>query len=179
MNKLKEEFANTELVKRIQSLEYIIDNNNVLNEKLASLKALQKKMINAKEFNQVNQYKAYKKEYDSLYEEILEFPFVEEYLDLLEQANNTLLDICYIIENKINNEVYDEVLEMFSQVLHKEKDKISGNDHFIFDLGGTSLEYITLLINLKSKYEMDFNFGEGESCYTVYEIVNYILKKRD
>ena len=81
-------------------------------------------------------------------------------------------------ENKINNEVYDEVLEMFSQVLHKEKDNISGNDHFIFDLGGTSLEYITLLINLKSKYEMDFNFGEGESCYTVYEIVNYILKKR-
>lgn len=82
-------------------------------------------------------------------------------------------------ENKINNEVYDEVLEMFSQVLHKEKGNISGNDHFIFDLGGTSLEYITLLINLKSKYEMDFNFGEGESCYTVYEIVNYILKKRD
>ena len=105
MNKLKEEFANTELVKRIQSLEYIIDNNNVLNEKLASLKALQKKMINAKEFNQVNQYKAYKKEYDSLYEEILEFPFVEEYLDLLEEANNTLLDICYIIENKINKEL--------------------------------------------------------------------------
>lgn len=82
-------------------------------------------------------------------------------------------------ENKINNEVYDEVLEMFSQVLHKEKDNISGNDHFIFDLGGASLEYITLLINLKSKYEIDFNFGEGESCYTVYEIVNYILKKRD
>lgn len=82
-------------------------------------------------------------------------------------------------ENKINNELYDEVLEMFSQVLHKEKGNISGNDHFIFDLGGTSLEYITLLINLKSKYEMDFNFGEGESCYTVYEIVNYILKKRD
>ena len=105
MNKLKEEFANTELVKRIQSLEHIIDNNNVLNEKLASLKALQKKMINAKEFNQVNQYKAYKKEYDSLYEEILEFPFVEEYLDLLEEANNTLLDICYIIENKINKEL--------------------------------------------------------------------------
>ena len=50
MNKLKEEFANTELVKRIQSLEHIIDNNNVINEKLSSLKALQKKMINAKEF---------------------------------------------------------------------------------------------------------------------------------
>ena len=105
MNKLKEEFLNTDLVKRIQSLEKIIDNNPTLNEKLNSLKDLQKKMVNAKEFNQINQYKAYKEEYDKLYAEILEFPFVEEYLELLEQANNTLLDICYIIENKINKEL--------------------------------------------------------------------------
>ena len=105
MNKLKEEFLNTDLVKRIQSLEKIIDNNPPLNEKLNSLKDLQKKMVNAKEFNQINQYKAYKEEYDKLYAEILEFPFVEEYLELLEQANNTLLDICYIIENKINKEL--------------------------------------------------------------------------
>lgn len=105
MNKLKEEFLNTDLVKRIQSLEKIIDNNPTLNEKLNSLKELQKKMVNAKEFNQINQYKAYKEEYDKLYAEILEFPFVEEYLELLEQANNILLDICYIIENKINKEL--------------------------------------------------------------------------
>lgn len=105
MNKLKEEFLNTDLVKRIQSLEKIIDNNPPLNEKLNSLKDLQKKMVNAKEFNQINQYKAYKEEYDKLYAEILEFPFVEEYLELLEQANNILLDICYIIENKINKEL--------------------------------------------------------------------------
>ena len=105
MNKLKEEFLNTDLVKRIQSLENIIDNNPTLNEKLNSLKDLQKKMVNAKEFNQINQYKAYKEEYDKLYAEILEFPFVEEYLELLEQANNILLDICYIIENKINKEL--------------------------------------------------------------------------
>ena len=37
MNKLKEEFLNTDLVKRIQSLEKIIDNNPTLNEKLNSL----------------------------------------------------------------------------------------------------------------------------------------------
>ena len=101
MNKLKEEFLNTELVKRIHSLEKIIDNNQELNQKLDSLKELQKKMVNSKEFNQINQYKVYKEEYDTLYNEVLEFPFVEEYLELLEEANNTLLDICYIIENKI------------------------------------------------------------------------------
>ena len=105
MNKLKEEFLNTDLVKRIHRLEKIIYNNPTLNDKLSSLKDLQKKIVNAKEFNQINQYKAYKEEYESLYEEVLEFPFVEEYLDLLEQANNTLLDICYIIENKINKKL--------------------------------------------------------------------------
>lgn len=105
MNKLKEEFLNTDLVKRIQSLENIIDNNQVLKDKLKSLKELQKKMVNAKEFNQFNQYKSYKEEYDVLYEEVLDFPFVEEYLDLLEEANNKLLDICFIIENKINKEL--------------------------------------------------------------------------
>lgn len=105
MNKLKEEFLNTELVKRIHSLENYIDNNETLNSKLKELKDLQKKMVNAKEFNQINQYKLYKEEYDKLYNEVLDFPFVEEYLELLEEANNKLLDICYIIENKINNEL--------------------------------------------------------------------------
>ncbi len=105
MNKLKEEFLNTELVKRIHSLEKVIDSNVELNNKLDTLKELQKKMVNSKEFNQINQYKVYKDEYDRLYTEVLEFPFVEEYLDLLEEANNKLLDICYIIENKINNEL--------------------------------------------------------------------------
>ena len=105
MNKLKEEFLKTDLVKRIQSLENIIDNNQELKDKLKSLKELQKKMVNAKEFNQFNQYKSYKEEYDVLYEEVLDFPFVEEYLDLLEEANNKLLDICFIIENKINKQL--------------------------------------------------------------------------
>ena len=105
MNKLKEEFLNTDLVKRIHSLEKVIDNNENINSKLIELKELQKKMVNAKEFNQINQYKVYKEEYDDLYDEILEFPFVEEYLELLEEANNKLLDICYIIENKINKEL--------------------------------------------------------------------------
>ena len=59
MNKLKEEFLNTELVKRIHSLEKYIDNNEELNSKLKELKKLQKKMVNAKEFNQINQYKEY------------------------------------------------------------------------------------------------------------------------
>ena len=74
----------------------------VLKEKIDALKNKQKQMINAKEFNQWNQYAIYKKEYDNIYKDILEYPFMEEYLDLLNEANEILGNISYIIENKIN-----------------------------------------------------------------------------
>ena len=60
-------------------------------------------MVNAKEFNQWNQYAIYKKEYENIYNEILEYPFMEEYLSLLHEANEILGNISFIIESKINN----------------------------------------------------------------------------
>lgn len=77
----------------------------------------------------------------------------------------------------INEEIYNDVIEVFSEVLGTNKESIESNAHFIFDLGGSSLEYLTLLIKLKEKFEMDFNFKEDEQCYTVYDIVKYILKR--
>lgn len=92
----------SELVKRIHNLENIIDNSPMLNSKLADLKKIQKQMVNAKEFNQTNQYLVYKKQYDDLYQTILDYPFVEEYLDLLDEANFMLNEVTTIIEKKIN-----------------------------------------------------------------------------
>jgi len=82
-----------------------------------------------------------------------------------------------VSDEEINQELLSEVITVFSEILNKNINEIKINDHFIFDLGGSSLEYITLLIKLKEKYEMDFNFNEGENCYSVYEVVNYILKR--
>lgn len=81
-----------------------------------------------------------------------------------------------VSEEKINEQLVEGVKLIFKEVLNSNQE-ISIHKHFIFDLGGSSLEYITLLLKLKQKYEMDFSFLEGESCYTVYEIVNYILKR--
>ncbi len=105
MNKLKAEFENLPLVKRIKELEHFIDNNANLNALLVKLKEIQKKIVNAKEFNQPKQLAIYKKEYDNVYATILDFPFVEEYLDLLEEANQKLLDISNIIEKTINDKL--------------------------------------------------------------------------
>ncbi|MDE6047274.1 MAG: YlbF family regulator [Anaeroplasmataceae bacterium] len=102
MNDLKEAFQQEAVVKRIHELENYIDTNIELKEKMQNLKLLQKQMVNAKEYGQSKQYALYNDEYQKLYQQILDYPFVEEYLDLLEEANQMLITVTNIIETKIN-----------------------------------------------------------------------------
>lgn len=88
---------------RLKELEKYIDNNPKINSKINELKDIQKKMVTSKEFNQLNQYKEYKNQYDSLLNEINDLPFVEEYLELLEIVDNILKGLTDNIEYKIEN----------------------------------------------------------------------------
>ena len=105
MNELKQAVVSLPLVKRVQEIERYIDSNLELKKNIDALKELQKKMVHAKEFQQPKQYQVYKKEYDELYQMILDQPFVEEYLDLLEEANSILGEITGLIESKINTKL--------------------------------------------------------------------------
>ncbi len=108
MNSTKEiiEYLNNlEEVKRFKKLEEIINNNLTIKNKLNELNDIKKKMVNSKEFNQINQYSIYKKEYDKTYNELIDMPFVEEYFELKEYVynllNNLKNDIEYQIEELI------------------------------------------------------------------------------
>jgi len=96
---------NLEEVKRFKKLEEIINNNHTIKNKLNELNDIKKKMVNSKEFNQINQYSIYKKEYDKIYNELIDMPFVEEYFELKEYVynllNNLKNDIEYQIEELI------------------------------------------------------------------------------
>lgn len=105
MNKLIDAVSDLELIKRLKDLEVKLDNSVELTNKINDLYLKQKQMVNAKEFNQWKQYAIYKEEYQKIYDEILEYPFVGEYLELLEAANDLIGNISYIIENKINKEL--------------------------------------------------------------------------
>ncbi len=105
VNEIKAHLTDTPLIQRIKHLEKILDSNPQLKDLVHSLKDAQKKMVNAKEFHQTRQYEVYKSEYDQIYERILDFPFVEEYLSLLEEANDVLLNLTNLIETKINKEL--------------------------------------------------------------------------
>ncbi|MDE5565745.1 MAG: YlbF family regulator [Anaeroplasmataceae bacterium] len=108
MNDLKNAFQKNEVVKRLKELENLLDHNQELNQRIDALKEKQKQMVNAKFYNQKNQYEVYLKEYQNLYDDVLNFPFVEEYLDYLEEANSMLIQVSSIIEKKINDALYKE-----------------------------------------------------------------------
>lgn len=105
-NLLLDYFNNIPEVIRIKEIKkYIESNENILN-KFEEIKNVQKKIVNAKEFNQFNQLKVYEEEYKNLKEELLDIPFVEEYLELVDYVNSLLKslvdEIDYNLSKKIN-----------------------------------------------------------------------------
>ena len=92
---------------RLKELEPYIKNNEDINNKFKYMKDLQKKMVASREFDLINQYNEYKKEYEMVKEELLDLPFVDEYLELVDYVNQLLNnlsnEINYLIDKEINN----------------------------------------------------------------------------
>lgn len=105
MNRLKEEFLKSPEVKRIHELEKLFNDNEEIKQILQQIKLVQKKLVNAKEFNQAKQYAVYEKEYNSLNEKLLDYPFFEEYVELLEVTHDRLEQIAFLIETKVNTKL--------------------------------------------------------------------------
>lgn len=68
-----------------------------------------------------------------------------------------------------------EIKNIFGEVLNIDINTIDIKSHFILDLGGTSLEYLTLLVKLEEFYDMKFNLN-NECCYSVLEFADYLIK---
>lgn len=67
------------------------------------------------------------------------------------------------------------VRAVVAEVLSRSEDEIGADDHFIFDLGGNSLEYFTLQGALNERFDIRLQ-TEAESCrYTVAELSRQIL----
>lgn len=85
--------------------------------------------------------------------------------------------------DKIKNKKYSEfekdvkktVQDTMASILNIDKSKIKDNSHFIFDLGGTSLNYLSLLVELEKIYDIKFVFTE-KSASTLEEFCLYISK---
>ena len=53
----------------------------------------------------INQYKEYEKEYNNLKQELLDMPFVEEYLELLDLVDQMLISMTDSIEYKLDKKI--------------------------------------------------------------------------
>ena len=79
---------------RYKELSNIINNNIIIREKYNRLLALQKKMLLYKDND-------LEREYQSLYNEILTFPFMEEYFELVNEIESFLNEVKNIIEMEL------------------------------------------------------------------------------
>lgn len=100
--KLLADLSNQEFVKRSHELEQLIDNNKEIKALLNKKKLISKEMVTARHIGLVNTYDDYKKQYDMVDREIAKYPFVEEYLDILDYLYNDLEIIADYIQSKIN-----------------------------------------------------------------------------
>ena len=80
-------------------------------------------------------------------------------------------------DKTVKNETEHIVTKVFADVLCKDEDSIEINSHFIFDLGGSSLDYCTLLVKLENEFNIPFNFKD-HSFSTVKEFSDYIIQSK-
>ena len=74
----------------------------------------------------------------------------------------------------LSRETCDGVKKIMADVLNRDASDIADNAHFIFDLGGTSLDYCTLLVELKKAYGVELDLQEN-GCSSAKEFSNYII----
>lgn len=77
-------------------------------------------------------------------------------------------------ELKCNPELYAQVRAIVSRELDVPEEKIGPDDHVIFDLGGSSLQYFAILSALAEKFGMTAPSDKEEYRYTLREFCQYI-----
>lgn len=107
IDELKDYFNNLEEVKRFKELEKYINNNKNLKALIDSYHQKQKQYVNALEFKQENQAKIYEDELAKLKNEILDIPFVDEYLELIDIINQKLEIVSSELNYKLDKIIND------------------------------------------------------------------------
>ena len=74
----------------------------------------------------------------------------------------------------VTSELEADVIACFASALEREADGIGTDDHFFRDLGGTSLDYFTLLEILKNKYAVEITESAKEKLFSVRDFCEYI-----
>lgn len=96
----------------------------------------------------------------------------------------TITDFDKMVEkaaNPVDNEpcsaLEAEVAKIIAEGLGIEVEKVTKDAHIFFDLGGTSIQYFSVLTALSEKFGID-GYNEGDAyCYTLKDICEYIERR--
>ena len=107
------------------------------------------------------------------------------YLEKLINENKIQLEdfanFTNLVESKkeeLNNDITNRIKKVFSEILSKDIKEIGEESDFFLELGGTSLDYMSLLLRLEQEFETSITFKE-KSFSTVKEFYNYIISKEN
>ena len=70
--------------------------------------------------------------------------------------------------------VRDKVISIICEQLGQEKEKITGETHFINDLGADSLDTVELVMELEDEFGISISDEEAEKIQTVGDAIKYI-----
>ena len=74
----------------------------------------------------------------------------------------------------LNNEISNRLKKVFAEVLGRDIKEIGDDSDFFLDLGGTSLDYMALLLKIEQEFEIAISF-EKKSFSTIKEFYNYLV----
>ncbi|ETT85934.1 RicAFT regulatory complex protein RicA family protein [Viridibacillus sp. FSL R5-0477] len=99
--------ANTEEVDFFKRAEAQINENQMVREKIASLKSLQKQAVNFQHYGKEKALRLIEDKIAKIEEEINSLPIVEEF----KQSQGDVNDLLQLVSNTIANSVTDEIVE--------------------------------------------------------------------
>ncbi|MCF0143377.1 MAG: AMP-binding protein [Parasporobacterium sp.] len=68
---------------------------------------------------------------------------------------------------KEDDETALRIRKVFAEFVEREEGAITMDDHFIFDLGGTSLDYFSLVMQINEEFGVNMIFDKENACYTI------------
>lgn len=77
-----------------------------------------------------------------------------------------------------NDELAVAVRRAFAEFVERPEENIYLDDHFIYDLGGTSLDYFSLVMRINELLDIHLVFDKESACYTVREFCRVINKNK-
>ena len=81
-------------------------------------------------------------------------------------------------KEELDNEITNRIKKVFAEVLGTNPKDIDEESDFFLELGGTSLDYMSLLLKMEQEFETTITFKE-KSFSTVKEFYDYLISKEN